>query len=286
MCQGGVEVFATPAPETSGIANFYSSQDMERRICKPLGFAGPFTRENIAVALQSLGPPRAIIIASIIAGEVDLPLLKWLATEAVNPPHQGTSVDVQRDLAQREGVGRRATRPHPTGQRPHPTGRGPHPTWGKVGLDVQGFIRVREGDSLVFRPWETMAEALAYVTYLKADRAEAESLTGETNLREAARKLATYGPREIVLSQSSGVTVYDAAHDAFYTAPFTSRSLAGRTGRGDTCFATYIGKRLTLPPAEATRWAAAVTTLKQEQPGPWRGSEAAVTELLKQAKQT
>ena len=38
--QEGVQVFATPAPETSGIENRYSSADMERRICKPLGFAG------------------------------------------------------------------------------------------------------------------------------------------------------------------------------------------------------------------------------------------------------
>jgi sugar/nucleoside kinase (ribokinase family) len=258
MRQGGapgdVDVFATPAPATSGIANYYNSQNMERRICKPLGFAGPFTRADIAAALESLGPPRAIIIASIIAGEVDLPLLKWLATEAINPPSTGGQ---RSEILPNGGV-----------------------SGGGIGLDVQGFIRVREDDRLVFRPWETMAEALAHVTYLKADRAEAESLTGETSLHKAARALAAYGPREIVLTQSSGVTVYDAAHDAFHTAPFTSRSLAGRTGRGDTCFATYIGKRLTLPPAEATRWAAAVTTLKQEKPGPWRGEEDAVKALL------
>ncbi len=269
MRQTGVEVFATPAPETSGIANYYNSQDMERRICKPLGFAGQFTREDITAAIESTGLPSAIIIASIIAGEVDLPLLKWLATAAFAPPSRSPKVSrprrgaTVRDLAQQEGIGRR-----------------PHPTWGGIGLDVQGFIRVREGNALVFRPWENMAEALSCVTYLKADRAEAESLTGESSLREAARALASYGPREVVLTQSSGVTVYDAAHDAFHTAPFTSRSLAGRTGRGDTCFATYIGKRLTQPPAEATRWAAAVTSLKQEQPGPWRGPETAVTAML------
>lgn len=33
----GVEVFATPAEDTSGIANYYQSSDMERRICKPIG---------------------------------------------------------------------------------------------------------------------------------------------------------------------------------------------------------------------------------------------------------
>jgi sugar/nucleoside kinase (ribokinase family) len=224
----GIQVFATPAPETSGIENTYHSADMERRVCKPLGFAGPIPLGDVPDLSA-----RLYLIASIIAGEVELPTLKALAR------------------------------------------RGP------VALDVQGFVRVREGDPstgsgqvLVFRPWPDMAEGLAHVTYLKADQAEAELLTGETDLEAAARKLAGYGPREIVLTQSSGMTVN--AEGRFHRAPFTPRSLAGRTGRGDTCFASYLGARLTSPPEEATRLAAAVTTLKQEQPGPWRGSLADV----------
>ena len=51
---------------------------------------------------------------------------------------------------------------------------------------------------------------------------------------------------------------------------------------GDTCFATYVGKRLSASPEEAARFAAAVTTLKQEQPGPWRGTLADVEALLAQ----
>jgi len=217
MSEAGIAVYATPAPETSGIENIYYTPDMDRRDCRPLGFAGSFRAEEI--------PPldtRLWLIGPIIAGEVDLPLLRALAT------------------------------------------RGP------VAIDVQGFVRVRENDNLVFRPWPDMEEGLQYVTYLKVDRAEAEMLTGHTELWKAARRLAEYGPREIVLTQSSGVTVL--AGGQFHRAPFTPRSLAGRTGRGDTCFATYLGKRLTLDAEEATRWAAAVTTLKQEEPGPWRGN--------------
>jgi sugar/nucleoside kinase (ribokinase family) len=224
--QEGIEVYATAAPETSGIENLYRSEDMERRICRPLGFAGRFRPEDLPDLLA-----RAYMIVPIIAGEVDLPLLRRLAA------------------------------------------RGP------VGLDVQGFVRVREDDELVFRPWPEMGEGLALVTYLKVDRAEAELLTGQTDLRAAARRLAGYGPREIVITQSSGVTVF--AEGSFYQAPFTPRSLAGRTGRGDTCFATYLGQRLSTSPQEATRLAGAVTTLKQEQPGPWRGTRADAEALLK-----
>jgi hypothetical protein len=74
---------------------------------------------------------RIYAVLPLMAGEVDLPLLKNLAE------------------------------------------RGP------VALDVQGFVRVRVGDELLFRPWPDMRAGLALVTYLKVDRAEAEALTGE-----------------------------------------------------------------------------------------------------------
>jgi len=222
----GAELFVTSSQETSGIENIYASADMERRTCKLLGFAGPFRIEDIPDVRA-----KVYLLVPIIAGEVDLPLLKAMAA------------------------------------------RGP------VGMDVQGFVRVPEGDRLIFKHWPDMREGLACITYLKVDRAEAELLTGETDLERAARALAAYGPREIVLTQSSGVTVY--AGGQIFTAPFTSRSLTGRTGRGDTCFATYIGKRLAASAEEACRWAGAVTTLKQESLGPWRGDLAEVEALLR-----
>jgi sugar/nucleoside kinase (ribokinase family) len=127
-----------------------------------------------------------------------------------------------------------------------------------------------------------MAAGLAEVTYLKVDRAEAEALTGETDLARAAACLAGYGPQEIVLTQSAGVTVF--AGGQTYFAPFTPRTLAGRTGRGDTCFATYLAARLTASPADACRWAGAVTTLKQEHAGPWQGTMADARRLLAPAQ--
>ncbi len=221
----GVRVYATEAPDTSGIENVYNSADMERRTCKPLGFAGAFRPREI--------PPIAadiFAVVPIMAGEVDLPLLRRIS------------------------------------------GMGP------MALDLQGFVRVREGDHLVSKPWPEMAEGLALTTYLKADQAEAELLTGEIDPIKATRALAAYGPREVVLTQSSGVTVL--ASGEIYTAPFRPRSLVGRTGRGDTCFATYLGSRLSMSPAEACRWAAAVTTLKQENPGPWQGNPEEVRDML------
>jgi sugar/nucleoside kinase (ribokinase family) len=225
--QQGIAVYAAPAAQTSGIENTYQSNDMERRTCKPLGFAGAIQLTDVPDLT-----PRIYAITPIIAGEIDLPLLKWLATRA------------------------------------------------PVALDIQGFVRVRVGDDLLFRPWDAMAEGLRHVTYLKVDRAEAEHLTGETNLAIAAKKLSAYGPREIILTQSAGVTVF--VDGKIFSAPFTPRSLAGRTGRGDTCFAAYLGRRLTHSPEQACQFAAVVTTLKQEKPGPWNGTVEEVERILKQ----
>jgi sugar/nucleoside kinase (ribokinase family) len=65
-----------------------------------------------------------------------------------------------------------------------------------------------------------------------------------------------------------------------YEAPFLPRPLRGRSGRGDTCVGSYVSRRLSTDAAQATRWAAAVTTLKLEAEGPVRGTTADVTALL------
>lgn len=223
--QEGIFVFAQPAEQTSGIENVYTTEDMDRRICKPLGFAGPFRLKDVPDIAA-----KVFLVGPIIAGEVDLALVRALAER------------------------------------------------GSIALDVQGFVRVREGDGLVFRDWPQKAEGLAYVHTLKVDSAEAEVLTGQTDPLATVRELAAYGPREIVLTHAGGVLVHAGGRD--YQAPFTPRELQGRTGRGDTCFACYVGKRLTASPEEACRFAAAVTTLKLEKPGPFRGTLEDVEQYL------
>jgi len=70
----GILIFAHPANETSGIHNIYSSQNMEFRSYKPLGFAGPFLQSEIPEI-----NPRYFVIGSILAGEVNIELLKFLS---------------------------------------------------------------------------------------------------------------------------------------------------------------------------------------------------------------
>lgn len=224
----GIEVYAIPAEGTSGIANYYQSNDMERRITKPIGFGGQYQLEQLPDWLAGV-----IMLTPLYAGEVDLDFLKALAARL------------------------------------------------PVAMDIQGFLRVPRAEDLIFEPWEQLAEGLRHVTYLKVDRAEAEFVTGLTDLKEAAYQLAGYGPKEIVLTQSSGITVLSDGQ--FYEEPFTPRSLAGRTGRGDTCFSTYIAMRQSSDAETACRWAGVITSLKQEKPGPWKGTRAEVEKILSAA---
>jgi sugar/nucleoside kinase (ribokinase family) len=114
-----------------------------------------------------------------------------------------------------------------------------------------------------------MPQVLSLVNVLKADGTEAEFLTGRTNMREAMKILASFGPQEVLLTENQGVTVL--ANGEFHQAPWKARAIKGRTGRGDTCTAAYLSKRESAGPAEATRFAAALTGIKLEAPGPFHG---------------
>jgi sugar/nucleoside kinase (ribokinase family) len=149
----------------------------------------------------------------------------------------------------------------------------------KISLDVQGFIRIKQDGKLVHAHWPEQAKVLKLVDVLKTDGVEAEILTGERDIKEAATILADFGPQEIVLTHRDGVLVY--AEGRFYEAPFFPSEVRGRTGRGDTCTAAYLGKRLTAPPAEATVWTAALTSLKMEQGGPFRREISEVEALVR-----
>jgi sugar/nucleoside kinase (ribokinase family) len=147
-----------------------------------------------------------------------------------------------------------------------------------VAGDAQGFVRVLEGQDIVLRPWDEMGEVLQYFDVFKTDIKEAEFLTGTTDMRKAVKILAEYGPREILLTHQDGLVVY--ADGEFCEVNFYSRNFSGRSGRGDTCTGTYVAKRLSLPPCEATVWAAALTSLKMEVHGPFKGSLADVVQLM------
>lgn len=149
---------------------------------------------------------------------------------------------------------------------------------GKVALDAQGVVRRSEGGRLVSCDWESKQRFLPSIAYLKTDAAEAEVLTGTSDRERAACILHDLGTREVMVTHNIEVLVFDGR--MIHRAPFTARNLSGRTGRGDTCFAAYLAWRLGHDVDESVRYAAALTSIKMETPGPFGGSVQSVKQRM------
>ena len=150
-----------------------------------------------------------------------------------------------------------------------------------IGIDLQGFIRtIDKKNILVNSLWNEKKEALELTHYLKADGVEAEFLTGESDLVAAAKGLKSFGPKEVIITHKNGVLVYDGKN--IYQEPFILDKIVGRSGRGDTCGASYVYKRLSLEPKEAIKWAAAATSLKMESDTPLKNTYKEIEQRVQQ----
>jgi len=147
-----------------------------------------------------------------------------------------------------------------------------------LAADVQSFIRINDNGKLVPKEWPEKQPILSHLNVLKTDAVEAEMLIGTSNIREAAQKIADLGPSEVVITHRDGLLVFANGH--FYEEDFFPKELIGRSGRGDTCIASYVAKRLSASPQDATIWAAAVTSLKMEAEGPFQRTIQEVNDLI------
>lgn len=155
-----------------------------------------------------------------------------------------------------------------------------------LAVDVQGLLRkVFEDGSVRYVPWEEKSDVLPLCRFFKADAAEAAFITGiDTETHEgrakAARQFVDWGAQEAILSHNEELI---AAHDSrVVSAPLKNRASSGRTGRGDTCFTSYMTERFNNPPAEAIKFAAALTSLKLEVPGPFKKTRKDVDDFMKE----
>jgi sugar/nucleoside kinase (ribokinase family) len=141
---------------------------------------------------------------------------------------------------------------------------------GEVGLDMQAMLRSSGNASLAFKDWVEKKDYLPMVTYLKADSLESEVATGTPDREKAAEMFHEWGAKEVMITHASEVILYNG--EKIFRAPFNPRNLSGRTGRGDTCFVSYMSWRLCHGIEESVRYAAALTSIKMEKPGPFLGT--------------
>jgi len=138
---------------------------------------------------------------------------------------------------------------------------------GKVALDAQTFLRRLDGDEVVHKDWGEKGMYLPLIDFLKADMDEAKILTGEESLDAILEKIHNWGVKEVMITDNPGVTVSDGAGRLF--APFPSYKIESRSGRGDTCFASYLSWRIHHSPAESLDYAVQITGKKLQRPGPY-----------------
>ena len=155
-----------------------------------------------------------------------------------------------------------------------------------IAIDAQCVMRkVQPTGSVEYFDWEDKRDALPLIGFFKADATEAAILTGfdtenHEGRVEAGQKIMEWGAREAIITHNQELIVLTQSDLVSF--PFKNRNLSGRTGRGDTCFTTYISERLSKNPADAAKYAAALTSMKIEEPGPFKKTREDVDAFIKE----
>ena len=137
-----------------------------------------------------------------------------------------------------------------------------------LGLDAQGFLRnVDSEGNMAYRDWEYKEKYLPLIDVFKVDSRESEILTGIKDLNSALKKIAEWGPKEILLTYRDGIILWTKGRT--FEEKFGGWTLEGRTGRGDTCMAGYLVHRH-LGYESALKKTAEIATEKMKSPGPYK----------------
>lgn len=150
-----------------------------------------------------------------------------------------------------------------------------------LSVDAQGFLRYVSGESVLPCDWADKREALRYVDILKVNEHEIESLTGFSDCDRAARVLAQWGVKEILITLGSyGSKIYRDGVKCEISA-IKPQAIVDATGCGDTYMAGYLYMRsLGKPIPQCGQFAAAIAALKIAKSGPFCGSIDDVHNLM------
>ncbi|MBN2034966.1 MAG: carbohydrate kinase family protein [Deltaproteobacteria bacterium] len=144
----------------------------------------------------------------------------------------------------------------------------------RLSVDMQIFMRQADpvtglGDSRL-EDFPEKREIVSIADFVKLDAVEGRMLTGLDAPEDQAETLEGWGSRETIITCSAGVFARSEGKTGF--AEFTNRSGPGRMGRGDTVMGSYLARRLNHSVQDALRFAAALTSIKLESQGPFRGT--------------
>lgn len=151
-----------------------------------------------------------------------------------------------------------------------------------LSVDMQSFVRQVDPvtGEIDFKDVPGKQAIIKQMGKVKLDVVEAKVLTGTDDLEKAAVVFEEWGCPETVITQAEGVLA--RAGGRTYYEKFSNRSVAGRTGRGDTTFAAYLSWRMDHDVAESLKFAAAMVSIKMETPGPFQGTLQDIFDRMKQ----
>jgi sugar/nucleoside kinase (ribokinase family) len=149
-----------------------------------------------------------------------------------------------------------------------------------LSVDMQCFVRRNDPDlgEMIFTDDPDKEKVVALMDKIKLDVLEARMLTGTDDLEAASAIIAGWGCPEVVITREDGVHARVTGECHFEK--FSNKRLTGRTGRGDTTFGAYLGRRVDHDPAESLKFAAALVSLKMEGIGPFSGTLDDVLERM------
>ena len=153
---------------------------------------------------------------------------------------------------------------------------------GLLSVDAQGYLREVRNQNVYAVDWPEKKEALQYIHILKTNEYEMEVLTGCSEPHEAALKLASWGVKEVLLTQGDmGSLIY--ADGKFHEIPaYPPKEVVDATGCGDTYMTGYLYLRNQgASYKEAGCFAAAMCTIKLETSGPFNGTEADIWNIVR-----
>ena len=157
---------------------------------------------------------------------------------------------------------------------------------GLVSVDSQGYLREVREQNVYAVDWTEKKEALQYIHFLKANEHEMEVLTGYDDVAMAAKQLYDWGVKEVLITLGSmGSVIYDGNN--FHMIPaYKPKEVVDATGCGDTYMTGYLYKRAKGAGIEESgRFAAAMSTLKIECLGPFKGTREDIEHCLETAEQ-
>ena len=156
---------------------------------------------------------------------------------------------------------------------------------GLVSVDSQGYLREVREQNVYAVDWTEKKEALKYIHFLKANEHEMEVLTGYDDVAMAAKQLYDWGVKEVLITLGSmGSVIYDGT--TFHMIPaYKPKEVVDATGCGDTYMTGYLYKRAKGAGIEESgRFAAAMSTLKIECLGPFKGTKEDIEHCLETAE--